>query len=281
MRKPMTLLRRAVVTAAVITAGGATIGVQAAKAAPPASSLVASPTALSLDVAGVGNPSSAPVSVQLDPSTCLNVFTAGQTYTITANSSDTTGATSVTGDSGPLQCAPARQGVATSATFTVTAVCPATSATIYFAPVSGPPAIQKKLSGTSVAVTVTDTSNSCTVIPPPPTPGGPNPAAPAVTNAYLNANSAVAGTCQSTIGGRNWRGQLLSFIAHWMPRPESVKDTYFTDSNDWILYVETEVNQACGVADGGFLEPNGGGSQSDATFTVPPLSAYAPFSPIH
>ena len=268
---------RTAIAVVALSSVGLAFGPQAAQAAPPHSSLVANPTSLNLDV--VNNPSQT-VTVNLDAN-CLNVFKSGQTYSITATSSDLTGATTVSpAQSDALQCPPAKKGAPTSATFSVSAVCPPTSATISFAPVAGPAGIQKKLSGTSISVTVTDVTNSC---------GGggggggggdgSNPAAPAVTNAYLNANPAVTAACQAAFPANHWRGQVISFIAHWMPRPESLKDTYFADPNDWILYVETEDNVLCGYSDPTygtyFLAQDGSGTQSSATFTSPPMSNYA------
>ena len=283
MKEKTTVLRRMTLVTATALAGafGGVVlsGVQAHAA--PSSTLVASPNNLTAaNALDVVNAPSAQVSVSLDPN-CFNVFKKGQTYTIGAVSGDTTVATVSPSGSGALHCGD-------SATFTVSAVCSAAggSTNITFTPVAGPSGIQKKLAGTAVPVQVTNvTSAACNPGPPPPTPGA-NPAAPAVANLYLDNNPLVPNTSGNTVNdtcktllGKNWRGQVISAVAHWMPTPESVKDTYFADPNDWLLYVETEVNALCNVSSGGFLESDGSGSQSGATFGSPLMPYSGPLGP--
>src|SRR5439155_18017935 len=126
---------------------------------------------------------------------------------------------------------------------------------VNFDPVAGAQGQQNKMAGTVVPVTVTDNSATC---------GGggggggggtgDRPAAPAVANAYLNASdSTVLSACKAAVGGaKSWRGDLISFIASSMPKPESNKEAppvgAFTSADDWISYVVSEVNTKC--ADG-------------------------------
>jgi hypothetical protein len=236
-----------------------------ASADPPLSTLVANPTAVSLDLSG---PTTQNVTVNLD-SNCLAAFKVGQTYTVTATITDTGVATVSPGTSVALYC-----GGSTGpfqASFTVTAVCPGTT-TLNLDPVAGPPGIQKKLSGTQVPVSVTDVNNiGCNTTPPPPS--GHRPAAPAVANAYLDANSSVTSACKSPYSAAKnaWRGALISSIAAWMPTPESVKDnlSIFPTDADWIDYVTSEVNHKCGLSSS---IPD----SFDPTPFIPPLVAYTP-----
>ena len=245
-----------------------------AAADPPSSTLVANPTSVSLDIAG---PTSAGVDVALDDG-CLNAFGnqqgKAQTYGILGTSANTAVAT-VTSEVDGLHCAPAPPGHFTISTFAyptsdpntdpnyaseVAAACAAVGTTVVtFTPVAAPAGLSKKLAGTTVAVTVTNnTGKDCNGGGPQPPPAGGNPAAPAVANAYLNISSVVASACQKQFPGKAWRGNLISAIAHWMPLPESLKDdpTLFP-GNDWVTYVQSEVDVACkdGLSQG-YFPPN-------------------------
>lgn len=234
--------------------------------------LTASPSSVSIDLNGGTNPVA--VSVALD-SKCPNALVTGHSYNIGAVVADTTVATLDKDSAGPLNCS---SGAANpTASFNVEGLaCGSTSVTL--TPVVNPngnsdnaaPGIQRKVNPVSVPVTVTD---SASVDPAcgggTPGGGGANPAAPAVANMYLNGSKAadqvVWNACQAADGGnKNWRGDLVSYIAAWMPTPESVKDdtSVFpnpdptTGGDDWTLYVEQEVNNLCGLAiDEGFPAP--------------------------
>ena len=219
-----------------------------ASAAPPSSSLVATPTSVSLDI---GGPTSAPVSVGLDAG-CLNVFIHGQAYSVASVSQNTAVATASPDVSPGIHCGDTTSvTVATSAySANPTAACAAVAAsptTVTFTPVAGPSGIQKKLVGTSIQVTVTNTGGLlCGGGGGGGGGGGSNPAAPAVANAYLNANAALSAACKAAFGNsKSWRGALISSIAGWMPKPESVKD----DASlypDWVGFVQDHVNTVCG-----------------------------------
>lgn len=282
------LFRRLALAAVLATVGGG-LGMQAAHASgPPASVLGASPTSLTLDVGGNGGYlTSGTITVSLDPSTCLSALNNGLAYTITVTDSDTTGVTSVLpAQSDKLQCpnSNGKKGYATSATFTVTTVCPANpptfpiTPTLNFQPVVGPQGIQDKLGGIpSYPVTVYDNGATCTggggtqCVGICPNNGG-NPAAPAVTNAYLDAGAAAGCQLLPAFSGKNWRGTLVSWIANtWMPKPESVKDdpTVFPNADSWMDYVTTEVDTVCNLGysnePGGVAYPTPAGLPSDTT----------------
>jgi hypothetical protein len=62
--------------------------------------------------------------------------------------------------------------------------------------------------------------------------------------------SGRATTCKAAYGGRpNWHGHLIRDIAKWAATNHLGKakdDTVrFPNDNDWIVYVQTEVNQLC------------------------------------
>jgi hypothetical protein len=238
LRRLMTAAAAGGMMVGVVAMGG--IGPFQLAVAPPDSVLQATPSTLpTLDV--VNAPTSTSVNVKLD-SNCIAAFKVGQSYTITAVSSDPGIATVSPSVSNALQCA------GSGANFTVTAVCNGTT-TLNFEPVAGPKGIQDKVAGTTVSVTVTNaTSATCGTTPPPG--GGTRPAAPAVANAYLNANSALVAACKTAFASSKnaWRGALISTIADWMPKPESIKDdtTAYPTANDWISYVQAKVNALCG-----------------------------------
>src|SRR4051794_20598127 len=182
---------RFVVTAGLVASVAGVAGLSAASANPVVSTLVATPSpASNIDVSVA--PTSTTVNVALD-NQCSNAFNVGQNYAITATSANTGVATVAPGVSGALNCSSVK-GSATSATFTLTAVCNGTT-TVNFLPVAGPKGLQDKVAGTSVNVTVTNTA-AATCGGTTGGGGGTRPAAPAVTNAYLNANSVAASTCK-------------------------------------------------------------------------------------
>jgi hypothetical protein len=254
--------RRTAFVAAIVAATTVIASMSAGYADPPSSTLVASTAAVTLDI---GGPTSAGVTVGLDPTTCLNVFNNGQTYTVAAVSGNTSTASVSPANSAALHCSTA------APTFTISVTpqsCAALgSTTIDFTPVAGPPGIQDKLHGTSVAVTVTDQSGLCTSGGGGTTGGGGVPAAPAVANAYLDASPAVTAACQAAFGTKSWRGNLISFIAGWMPKPESVKDNSSIFGNgQWVDYVTTEVNHKCHIA-------------APDSFDPTPFSVLTPYTP--
>ncbi len=274
---PARVLTAATGAAAVVTV--ATM-VSVASAAPPHSTLVSTPSTVTFDIssATVQN-----VAVGLD-SGCQNVFVKGQTYSITANSENTSVATVNPPASGALNCN--FNGTNPTATFTIstysyssdpTKACNAVAGSptaVDFTPVAGPYGIQKQLSGAQVAVTVTDTTNLCGGDQNPGGGGGGDirPAAPAVANGYLNASPAAYDACKATFSpsaGKGWRGATISAIAAWMPKPESVKEdtTIFPDASDWVAYVRSEVDHLCQVPG----EPD----SFDPAPYEPPLVAYS------
>jgi hypothetical protein len=75
-------------------------------------------------------------------------------------------------------------------------------------------------------------------------------AAPAIANEYLNDDSGVADACQSEIGGRNWRGQVISAVADWHVEDGVNKKHAFEDANDydgWVDEVQEFVDDLCDV----------------------------------
>jgi hypothetical protein len=202
-------------------------------AAPPVkSNLVASPTAVTVDVwSGAAN-HQATVNVHLDEN-CVQA-TDSTKYSIAA------------GDTGlSFSVSPAVSGLldcTQSANFTITGLVATTSpVTLHFSPLGKNQGVQKKLgNGVDVFVTVEDHSPtptaSCTTDCPTP---GARPAAPAVSNALINMNADLANACK--IGrGKNWRGDVISTVAHTMPKPESVKDNtaVFPTLEDWVAFVK-------------------------------------------
>jgi hypothetical protein len=194
----------------------------------------------SVDIDYAASPT-ASVSVKLD-NNCPNAYGTGQVYGIAAISSTpavaTVDPTSVSG----LHCG------STGAAFTLTGVANGTT-TVRFDPVAKNSGLQKKLGGVSVTVTVTNAPTDGN-------PGGPppahkRPAAPAVTNAYLDDPNLKA-ACKTAYAsaGHHWRGALISTVAHWSARNHlsSKKDDtslYATD-NAWIMFVQAKVNELCG-----------------------------------
>lgn len=261
-----------VVAAVAVAAAGAAVTAPIASADPPSSTLVANLTSVTVDI---GGPVSMPVSVGLD-SGCLNVFVHGQKYSVGAMSEDT-GVATVSPDVSPgIHCGNTTGFTVATYSFATnpTAACAAFAThttTIDFTPVSGPPGIQSKLAGTSIGVTVKDAQNLCgggvvTGCPPSCPNSGDRMAAPGVTNAYLNAvDTSVPGNvvdkCTAAFGPKAWRGNLIKFIASWMPKPESIKEAppvgVFADSNDWVDYVTSEVNDVCKTGIAASFDPTG------------------------
>jgi len=258
MRKHVAMVGSLFAGAAMLTA----VAVTPASAAPTASAVVLSPT--SLDFTAIGQ--SAPVVAGLD-SNCPNVIDAskGQAFDISATGGDGSVAT-VTRTSS----VGSRQNCADTINFSVTAVgCGTTTWT--FLPVVvnknnfAEPGLQKKVQSTTFTVTVTDPN--CVTTPPPS--GGQRAAAPAVANAYINANGARDSfTLLCTNGsykkfGKTWRGALINDVAAGMPKPESIKDdtSYFPTDGDWSQYVIDGVTALCS------------GSSPSAAFPAPTPAA--------
>ena len=234
--------------------GVAALGLLPAAAAQPASSLVANPSTVSIDMSA---PAGVPVAVNLDPSTCLNALQngAGQSYSITAVVQDTSVASVSPDQSAALNCSGAK-GLPTSAQFTVSVnplLCNASglaSTSVLFDPVTSPPGQASKLSGVSIPVNVSNVP-ACVIPPPPPPPppGNGRPAAPAVAAATLIADNggALTQACKANVPykGNGWFGAVISAVAGSMPKPESVKDTDFSTDSDWITYVQTALTAIC------------------------------------
>lgn len=263
---------------AVVAALGMAVAPPAGGVQPPPSHLVVTDGNNPLAI-NVASSNQGVVTAQLDPTTCFNALGTGQTYAITSQSDTSTVSVSPS-ESGALQCAgQTKKNLPDSQAFTVTvdtnAVCGLGSfaSNVYLNPVAGPNGIQNKMTGPlDVTVNVSGIPD-CTSSgnPPPPPVTGANPAAPAVANAYLNAAAGqdLASTCRSLFG-KNWRGTVISAVAAWMPRPESIKDDPAV-AGIWISYVRTEVDHICGYAGANELA-----SADIPTGTTPPLPAYNP-----
>jgi len=239
-------VRRTRAAAAAITLAAAatimTIGSGPATAA-TISTLAATPNPVNLTV-GSG---SQPVTVALD-SNCPNALGNGLSYSVSYGSYATALVT-ISGTSGAYHCGDA------GATFTFTPIaCGATSVT--FDPVVGnkggqnPKGVQNKVAGVTVSINVTDPANpTCSGGPTPG--GGDRSAAPAVANMYLNSSDAAyIKACRQHVGNtNNWRGIVISAIAGWMPKPESIKDnlTVFPTEASWVNYVTNQVDYYCGA----------------------------------
>lgn len=178
------------------------------------------------------------VTVGLD-SNCLTALGNGQSFGIAASTDNSAVATVTPPSVGGLQCGQTHD-------FTITGVGDG-GATIRFDAVAKP-GLQKQTVGQSVNVTVSGfgTSN-----PPSNPPGHNRPAAPAVTNAYVNSDDAQAAACKAAYdGAHNWRGQLIHAVAKWAATNHLGKAkndlTRFPNDNDWITFVQNEVKtQLC------------------------------------
>lgn len=228
--------------AVAITAIGLLTTMYGPASAAPSSTLIATPNPVALEV---GGPSQA-VSVALD-SGCVNALKNGLTYSVAVGTYNSAIVT-VGGASDSYHCADS------GATFTIAPVaCGTTNVT--FNPVVGnnggqnPRGVQNMLSGVTVPVTVTDPADpDCgTTV----TPGDGRPAAPAVANMYLKASdSAYSTACKKAFkNAASWRGNLISMIAGWMPKPESIKDdpSHFPTDASWTNYVTNQVDYFCKV----------------------------------
>jgi hypothetical protein len=196
-------------------------------------------------------------STRLDTN-CANAFESnglGQTYSITATSSSPGTVGVSPAESQGLKCEAGKKNAPTVGTFTATApltLCGPNAtvhATISLMPVAGNNGQQKKMTGPlPVAVTVEGVPACAEGQGEPPTQGT-VAAAPSVANAYLNADDgSLTAACKAnvTYKGNGWRGAVISSVAAWMPKPESVKNVL--DETAWVDYVRTEVRHICGLA---------------------------------
>ena len=250
---------RAVVLSAVgagaITFGLVAPGVFAAGGPPPTSSLVPSATSLTIDLQNVApnaNPQS--LTVGLDAN-CPNALAGGLSYGVSVGTFDTSivKVDQTSGDSG-LQCT--KNGPGQPAGFNVTGL-KCGKVNVPFDPIIGnngngnPGGQQGKVGGTSVAVTVFDSNDPTCGGTTTTTPSGSGlPAAPGVANTYIGASSTTyAKNCKNFVNTNNWRGVVISAVAAWMPRPESLKDdpTVFPGYTgvSWETYVTSEVDHLC------------------------------------
>ena len=223
------------------TAGIAAVAVGAGLAAVPASAAQVK-THVTVSPSGpftLTNPSSLIqiVTVGLD-SNCLSALGHGQTFGIAASTDNGAVATVSPASFGGLQCGQTHD-------FTITGVGDG-GATIRFDAVAKP-GLQKQTAGQSVNVTVTGFG---TVNPPPNPDGHERPAAPAVTNAYVKSDSAEADACKAAYdGAKNWHGRLIRDVAKWAASNHLGKakndETRFPTDNDWIVYVQAQVNLFC------------------------------------
>jgi len=181
---------------------------------------------------GTNGPTTQDVSVGLDTASCLKAFSGGQSYTIVAKSDNTAAVTVPTAPSAALQC-----GQFT--TITITGVGNS-GATLTFDAVSTP-GLQGQITNNHVQVT---TQNF-------PTDGGGNPdgharpAAPAVANGLLRADSAQADACKTHFGTKNWHGQLIHAVAKWAAENHYGKLKNSMGDSEWMTLVEQEVVSVC------------------------------------
>jgi len=176
------------------------------------------------------------VTVGLD-SNCLNALGNGQTFGIAASTDNSAVATVSPASFSGLQCGQTHD-------FTITGVGDG-GATIHFDAVAKP-GLQKQTAGQSANVTVTGFGT----VNPPPNPGGHSrPGAPAVANAYISSDVQAAACKTAYDGAKNWHGRLIRDVAHWAAENHLGKakndTTRFPTDNDWITYVQTEVNTLC------------------------------------
>lgn len=181
---------------------------------------------------GVLGPTSQDVQVGLDTDSCLHAFSGGQSFTIVAKSDNTDVATVPTAPSAALQCGD-------TTTVTITGVGNG-GATIQFDAVS-----TKGLQGQVVNAHVQVSAQNFS------TDGGPNPdghakpAAPAVANGLLRADSAQAATCKAHYGTKNWHGQLIHAVAKWAAENHYGKLKNSMGEDEWLKLVEGEVVSLC------------------------------------
>lgn len=213
---------------------------------PPDSLLEANPTAVTVNVyatPALGDPAhTATVTVGLD-SNCSNAIEATK-YSI------------VPGSSAYVSVSPAASGLlkcGQTATFTVTGVAETPAAPpaslLHFSALAKNTGLQKKIGGTDITIVVVDTTpeggGGCEPNCPPVNEG--RPAAPAIANGLLNTIDGLAGACKSAFNNaKNWRGQVISSIADQMPKPESVKDTDYTEAG-WTAFVKYDLGSFVGL----------------------------------
>lgn len=178
------------------------------------------------------------VNVKLDGN-CPAVYGAGQKYGIAAISDHTAVAKVSPASKDGLKC-----GSAATA-FTITGVGNG-GADITFDPVAKTQGLQKKLGGVVLHVTVKNISGSSNNGGGPP--GHKRPAAPAVANAYLGNSATLVTACQTKYG-HNWRGAVITQVAHWSAAGKwsTKKDnlTLFPTDDSWVQKVQGVVNTLC------------------------------------
>jgi hypothetical protein len=118
------------------------------------------------------------------------------------------------------------------------------SATIRF-DVDAPNGLQGQAPGASITATAINYSTNGGGNPP----GHERPAAPAVTNGFLNTQSQKDACMAAYDGAKNWHGQLIRAVAKWaaanhLGKAKDDVQQYPTD-NDWIAHVQAEVNTLC------------------------------------
>lgn len=251
--------RRALIGGLAAAAAGMAVLAPAASAVPAShvSSLVSATTEVDLTIPLLQPPTPRPtqnVTVNLDPATCPQALDGGLTYGVTATTDDSDIAT-VAGPllDAALQCSAPSP---TTATFTVSPVsCGSTN--VNFFPVvanpSGkvPPGAQSKVGSLSIPVVVTDANNPDCASSDGDGSGSERPAAPSVANTYITgAGTTLTDGCKAhgfVQKGKFSRGALISAVAAWMPRPESIKnDTgLYPESGDWTDYVRSAVDAYC------------------------------------
>jgi hypothetical protein len=246
---------RAVVLCAV-GASAAAVGILAPSASAASSNLTTSPASpITINLtADVAHPNPAVLAVGLD-SNCPPALKNGLHYGVSVGTGWDSTVINVTGGGGTLQCGDTVnvniQGLKCGGPTNVEL-----DPVVGNKPGTNTTGVQKQVGPTTVAVTVVDSSSadpacggSITGGPPP---AGGLPAAPGVANTYIGASTTeYAKACKAFVGGNNWRGVVISAVAAWMPRPESLKDTDFPlgDGTTWENYVQAQVDHLCsGVA---------------------------------
>ena len=180
---------------------------------------------------GKTGPTTQVVTVGLDPASCLQPFSGGQSYTIVAKSDNTDVASVPPAPSAALQCGQ-------STPVTITGVGNG-GATIEFDAVSAP-GLQGQIKNAQVQVHGQNFS----------THGGGNPdgharpAAPSVANGFLRANPDQASTCKTDLGN-NWHGQVIHAVAKWAAEHHYGKLKNSMSDSAWMTLVENEVISAC------------------------------------
>jgi hypothetical protein len=249
--------RFALVSVAAASAALVVAAPMASSANPHVSNLVSATSEVDLQIPLLTDPVTANptqnVTVNLDPLTCPNALDGGLTYSVTATTDDTAVAT-VAGPiaDAALQCT----GTHTNATFTVSPVACGSTNVNFFPVVANPsgklpPGAQGKVGSLSIPVVITDANDAECGGSGQGDGGGDRPAAPSVANSYIYAaGTTLTDQCKQhgfVQKGKFSRGGLISQIAAWMPRPESVKDdtNLYPDADNWIDYVRSAVDAYC------------------------------------